>query len=174
MRKLWILGLCGMLMLSGCAKKTEVAPESSTEVLIGVPSPMQPVKGSEDFKEIGIFMAAPKQAEQAEYYIIDKTLAEIQFHQDNLKFNYRGAQTEEDITGVYEERKGDPVRESITVLDETTEMTIEMTVQEGRIALWKWNDTHYSLYTPGPIAEADFKKIASELAASSLEAAKHK
>ncbi|MEG7530499.1 MAG: hypothetical protein RSF83_03810 [Hungatella sp.] len=53
-------------------------------------------------------------------------------------------------------------------------MTIEITVQEGRIALWKWNDTHYSLYTPGPIAEADFKKIASELAVSSLEAAKNK
>ena len=67
-----------------------------------IPNPVVEVKGSEDFQTLGIVLTAPEGAQSANYSIIAKTTAQIQFTLDGRAYTYRAAKTTDDISGVYE------------------------------------------------------------------------
>lgn len=159
--------LCILMLaaLSGCGMKTEVPVETK---MSGMPNPIKQVEDAKAFEALGIYIVLPEDVEEVHYSTISETTAQAKFQWKDADFTYRGAETDKDITGVYEERKEDAVLENVEVEGESTEVTIQTTVNEGKIALWTWGEIQYSLYTGDKIEETSFVELARILAASSF------
>lgn len=166
MKRSIILCLLLLSVLGGCTKKTEVSPVEST--MAGIPNPVKEVDGPEALEPLGGSMVLPEDASDVRYSIIADTIAQVQFRWEGAAFTYRGARTEEDIIGVYEEREDEVIRDVVEAEGATAEVTIQTTVTGGRIALWRWGDVQYSLYTGDEIDGPHFLALAEALAAGSL------
>lgn len=132
----------------------------------GVANP-QVESSEEDIAELGVCMTAPAAAEDTKYFILDKTIGQIDFKADGAKYTYRGAETEDDISGVYEEFEESPVSMNVSVTDRNVEITLKKIVKGGYLALWRWENISYSLYTAEEVEESAVTELATELAQSS-------
>ena len=162
MKKIALLLACTLFILpclTACGKPAE-------EKTTGMPNPMVSVEGAKDFEGIGLVLNAPEGAADIKYYIIDKTLAHIDFKLADKNYIYRCAKTTDDITGVYDEFKAEPISQKVQVGENTAEITIKTTADSARLATWVWGDISYSLFARDGMTDDEIKALSKTLAES--------
>lgn len=175
--------LC-MSAVSGCSgtKTVETAPQTTqdtqtlapseaetTTAAAGLPNPMQEVSDSLDFEKLGIHMIAPAEAENVQYFIINGEVADIHFTLDGVDYTWRASNTAEDFAGIFERFKTDEgLLTTFELNGATTEISIKTTESGGRLAMWEWGDTKYTLYTASQLDDGAIEALALKLAELSL------
>lgn len=150
------LFIISMLYLTACSGKKTKEP-------VSLPNPVRVVSGSEAFEEIGLTMRIPEKIENAEYSIINDSIAQINFSVDQVEYNYRGSVKESDISGIYEEFDDQVVslRASYSGGDITIE--IKTTKAGNQLASFRIDDTSYSLYSKTPVEIGIIEGLTLEL-----------
>ncbi|MEG0116268.1 MAG: hypothetical protein RSA00_07585 [Hydrogenoanaerobacterium sp.] len=146
-----------LLVLGGCGKKDEKRK-------IGIPNPLVTVNGSADFAAVGLTLTAPEDAENVEYMLIDKTLAQIKFKLDGNEYNYRTAKSKEDITGIYDAYTDEEMNLIVVAGEKDTTISVKTTDKGARLAVWSWGDFAYSLYTDQKASDDTISDLAQKLA----------
>ena len=169
---MWAGILIGALALGGCqsavpeetvvfstAAETEAETAAAETEPAEEPEPIQKAEGPEDFADLSVSLAAPEGAENAEYYRIDGTVAEVNFIRDGIRYSFRGAPGEEDPSGVYEALSEEAL--SASGVDLTAE--IRTTAGGGRLASWTDGAARYSLYAAAPVEDEAILSLTEEL-----------
>lgn len=165
-KKSFRIVLCGVLaacLLMGCTgseKKQEVTNEKG-EVL----NSLEEVQDSRVFADLGAEIEVPMGAENAKYYIVDKKIAEIQFHFYDTEYVYRGSKASGDISGKKDDFK-DASEHLVSVknTDPETEVTIKASSSGAKLGQWAFEDgSQYTLYTEGDVEDAAFDSLCKEL-----------
>lgn len=162
--------LVGALMLGGCQSGAEGEPvafstAAETEAVstaaetAAEQAPMEQVEGTEAFSSLPVSLGAPEGAENVEYYLIDGTVAEVNFVENGAHYSFRGGQGEEDVSGVYETLS----QEALTASGVDLTAEIRTTASGGRLAAWTDGVVRYSLYTSSPVEVKVIQPLTEEL-----------
>jgi hypothetical protein len=132
---------------------------------MGIPNPIVEVSDASAFDELGLPIDAPEGAENVRYSIISGEIAQVNFTLDGADYTYRAANSEEDISGVYE--TFDDVEKSIEADGEDWSASITVkTVKDGdgALATWRYGSVQFSLYTPDEVSADAMGAVATQLA----------
>lgn len=161
-KKIAMIVFMGILCLGllGCGKKDSPAAKD------GMENPIKEVK-KEELERVGVEMEEPDGAADMNYYIIGDETAQITFTLGGHEYIYRGARTEEDISGIYEEFEGDSVSYNISEDGHNAEVTLKKTTEGAYLATWMWENISYSLYTADVVSDQIITELFTELAEDS-------
>ena len=127
MKKITVIALLFALTFSLAAcggSRTAEKPADATDpanVTAQIPNPVVDVDSAEAFKELGITLEAPENAQDVFYSIISGSIAQIQFTSDGAAYNLRASKTEDDISGVYGSLKETKELKGGAMMDELTD-----------------------------------------------------
>ncbi|MEG1924598.1 MAG: hypothetical protein RR415_02510 [Ruthenibacterium sp.] len=156
---------CPFLLLF-CFSACGTAVSSSASSTIGIPNPMVAVDSAAAFEALGFAIDAPANAADVDYFIIDKTLAQVDFTLNDVKYCYRAKKTTEDISGVYE--NFDRAARMATAVrgDEKIDIHIKKIIGDGGgfVAAWQDGDIMHSLFAKSTVAEDVFTGVCLTLA----------
>lgn len=159
--------------LTGCAKEkekpieTETVQTSSAAEPTGsqeIPNPMEEVENELAFEKIGVHMVLPKEAEEPSCLIINNEVADVQFTCGDAVYSYRASDTAQDFAGIFERFSDDIIGVSCGSGEQETELQIKTTESGGRMAVWEWGSTKYTLYTASPMTDEDMIALSTKLA----------
>lgn len=172
-RAVLIFALAISIALAGCAKEAEkpaetagvqtsaaAEPSESQEI----PNPMEEVENELSFEKIGVHMVLPKEAEEPSCFIINNEVADVKFTWKDAVYSYRASDTAEDFAGIFERFSDDIIVVSCGSAEQETELQIKTTESGGRMAVWEWGSTKYTLYTASPVTDEDMTALSTKLA----------
>ncbi len=131
-------------------------------------NPVVNVTSVEDFIDIGIYLNAPKSAENVEYFIIDNSIAQVEFMLEEREYTLRGSKTihSSDLHGVYEQFDDTLAATHIDGDNYNFDVDVQ-TIQGGKGAIasaqlnLNGEDTlNITLYTPQQIDAENMSSIA--------------
>ncbi|MEG1447241.1 MAG: hypothetical protein RSC58_08255 [Ruthenibacterium sp.] len=165
--------VCPVLLVF-CFSACGTAVSSSASSAIGMPNPMVAVDSAAAFDTLGFSIDAPAEAKDVDYFIIDKTLAQVDFTLNNIQYCYRAKNTTEDISGVYENFDKAARMETAVRGDEKIDIHIKKIIGDGggAVAAWQDGDIMHSLFAKSTVAEDVFAElclILAERGASAVE-----
>ncbi len=156
-----VLLAVALILVFGACGQSEDETDSSQ-----LPNPVVEVTGSEDFEALGFTIHAPENAENVQYSIIADTIAQIDFTLSGRSYTYRAAQTDEDISGVYE--TFDETEQSLEADGTDWSASVRMRTigggDNGALATWSFGETQYSLYTADAVDADSIGSVALALA----------
>ncbi len=159
MKKVINLTICFALvcLLTACASTgtgTDASVPSQSEAQL--PNPMVGQQDAAAFEALGIKLDAPESAENIAYFIIDKTLAEVDFTLDGIDYTYRASKTDKDISGVYDAFT--PGNTIYMVRDyENLSADVQIASEGGTLVTWSADSVNYSLFAKQKVDEASLK-----------------
>ena len=137
-------------------------PVATPEPEVALPNPIVSVESAIDFYDLGFIITPHQLADTAEYSIIAGKVAQIIFTLNRATFTYRGAVTQEDISGVFE--SFDPLPQSMLLVGPGFEVNVVVKTigggARGALAEWSYEDVRYTFYTPD---STDFDDITDVL-----------
>lgn len=143
------------------AKETTAAP--AKEQTASIPNPMEEVENEQAFESMGVHMVAPADGENKRFFIISGEVAEISFEENGVSYCYRASNTAEDFAGIFERFKDETLAVNWESGDTAGKAQVRTTQSGGRLALWSWGNTCYTLYTASDISDEDCTRIVTNL-----------
>ncbi|MEG0875477.1 MAG: hypothetical protein RSB05_04560 [Clostridiales bacterium] len=163
--------IASLFLFTACGKNSNANKDTKNKNTTSMENPVVATDSEAGFATLGLTITAPKGGENVEYSVIDKTVAQIKFDLNGAPYTFRGAETTEDISGIYEEFEDEIIKFEVAVpgATPTTQVTVKTTVNQGKLATWQWSQAKYSLYTPNKIEDETMKAITTELAISTCQ-----
>lgn len=157
------LALCAAFCFSACGK---ASTSSCAPPITGIPNPMVSVDSAAAFDALGFTIDAPANAKDIDYFIIDKSLAQVDFTLDDIIYCYRASKTTEDISGVYANFDRAARHLSCKRGDVAIEIDIKRIIGDmsGFVAAWQDGDVMHSLYAKSALPEETFNSVCLALA----------
>lgn len=160
-----LVALC-LALFCGCTRAPREGQQPQDEPIAQIPNPVVEVDGPEAFESLGFSVDAPEGAENVRYSIIADQLAQVNFTLAGREYTYRAADTEDDITGVYETFDTEELNIEADGEDWYASVNVRTISggQRGGVALFDYDPIRYSLYTGDAITAEELSKLAVALA----------
>ena len=157
-----LVGLALVIALAGCGKKAQDSTEQDGGP--GVVNPMVEVKDDDAFDKLRVEMDAPDMAKDIKYYIIDDTVAQIDFTYSSVEYTYRGGEPMENMAGLHSMKAASEETVAYGDADDRVEVTIQTMEDGGYVASWMKERKESSLVSLGESDAETFKMVVAELA----------
>lgn len=157
-----LTGVVLVFALAGCREKAQ--DTAGQDGGVGVVNPMVEVRDDDAFDKLGVEMDVPDMAKDIKYYIIDDTLAHIDFTYQNVKYIYRGGEPMENMAGLHGMEAASEETAAYGDADDRVEVAIRTMEGGGYAASWTEEGKEYSLVSLDETNEETFKMVAAELA----------
>lgn len=145
-------------------------PATSPEATAGteIPNPMIEADNAKAFETLGLRLDAPEGAENAKYYIISETLAEVVFTLGGKEYTYRASKDSGNISGVYDTLT-DAFTMYLTYDFDNLTATASTGSEGGSLVTWTAEGVNYSLYTDSGVEEEALRSVVKAVMATSLD-----